>query len=83
MEITQEDFERVVEVVYRQGVVRDRSLFVSSDEIRETITDVYDFLKYDLNASQSIHAPDTKQPLPYCSHCGSHHYQGANISYKR
>ncbi|MEA2065890.1 MAG: hypothetical protein U9O65_02125 [Thermotogota bacterium] len=57
MEISQEDFEKVIEFVYKRGAARPSSYFVSDEEIKHTIADVYAFLKNDITELETKDEP--------------------------
>ena len=45
MEIEQKDFERAVMLAYKRGVVRRSEPFISNEEVKEVVNDLYDLLK--------------------------------------
>jgi len=51
MKIEQKDFERVIMLAYKRGVVRKSELFISDEEVKEVINDLYDLLKYEHRTS--------------------------------
>lgn len=51
MEIEQKDFERAIMLAYKRGVVRRCDLFISNEEVKKVINDLYDLLKYEHRTS--------------------------------
>ena len=58
MEISRDDFERSIMLVYKRGRVMEKELYISDIDVQKAINDIYELLGIDHTSQPAIEADE-------------------------